>query len=153
MKKITIIALVAVTLMAGCMSKEESRKIQIRDSLEILNYNLASKKQHTQDSIATAVILKRDSIKKAEEQKEFEKTPAGRIQKKHPEWSKEDCQLIADRKIWIGMDIHMLVHYRGLPNSKHVSNYGDGSQYQYCWDNYEISCFYTKEDQIVYAYN
>jgi hypothetical protein len=99
---------------------------------------------------------KADSIAKVEEVKEqaiFDKTPAGTIQKSHPTWSRDDCNKLVNGKIWIGMHIQMVVYLRGLPNNKNVSNYGDGNEYQYCWSNYQTSCFYTKEDQIVYSYN
>ncbi len=98
--------------------------------------------------------------KKAQEEKEqkialakWYNTKAGRIQKRHPSWSDEVCQDIADRKIWLLMSIDMVVEERGLPNHKNISNYGYGNEYQYCWDDYNISCFYCKSDQIVYSYN
>jgi hypothetical protein len=115
------------------------------------------------DSANRIVRLKNDSIEKVKKEnlelkriaelKEYHKTPAGKILKKHPSWTKEDCERLANKEIWIGMSIKMVSFLRGLPDSKNVSNYGKGNEYQYCWTNYEISCFYTREDQIVYAYN
>ena len=80
-------------------------------------------------------------------------TRAGRIQKKHPNWTKDDCNNIADNKYWIGMSYDMLKYERGNPSSVNPSNYGKGVQYQCCWENITPSCFYFKEDQIIYAYN
>lgn len=87
------------------------------------------------------------------EQKKWEKSRAGRIQKKHPEWSKEDCIGIANNKIWIGMDIRMVICERGNPNDINPSDYGYGRKYQWCWDDYQPSCFYGGEDGIVTSYN
>lgn len=109
--------------------------------------------------ISTADSLKfkkeLDSINKYKELEEsaFKKTKAGKIQTKHPEWSKEDCELIAKNKIWIGMHYDMLLYMRGKPNTINTSNYGSGNEYQCCWDDYDISCFYMKEDNIITSYN
>ena len=97
-------------------------------------------------------IKRQDSIEKAEEVA-FLQSKAGRIWKKHPEWSKEDCKLLAKNKIWIGMHVDMIKYLRGLPNKVNVSNYGYGNEYQACWDNYTPSYFYYGEDGIITAYN
>ncbi len=93
-----------------------------------------------------------DSIFMVKEQK-FKNSKAGRIQKKHPDWSQEECENIAKNKIWIGMKYEMLVYMRGKPNSVNTSNYGDGQSYQACWHDYNPSCFYFGEDQIITSYN
>lgn len=101
----------------------------------------------------------RDSINAAEriktekEELRFLKTKAGKIYSKHPEWSKEECQRIADNMIWIGMHYDMLVLERGKPDHLNVSNYGKGQQYQACWDGYSTSCFYFGENRLVKSYN
>ena len=83
----------------------------------------------------------------------WDKTKAGKIQKKHPEWSKADCLKIANNEYWIGMSIEMLHYERGLPNSVNQSNYGNGDKYQWCWHNHHPSCFYGDENGIITAYN
>lgn len=105
------------------------------------------------DTIAQKKQL--DSINKAYEKEEakFKKTKAGKIYKKHPDWTKEECQLVSDKKIWIGMKYEMLTYYRGKPNTINTSNYGSGNEYQCCWDDYTPSCFYMKEDHIITSYN
>lgn len=97
----------------------------------------------------TKTKTKADSIAEVK----YSKTKAGKINKKHPEWSKEDCELIADKKIWIGMTLDMLKYERGNPNSANQSNYGSGTQWQWCWENYTPSCFYGGEEGIVTSYN
>jgi hypothetical protein len=84
---------------------------------------------------------------------EWYKSKAGKIQKKYPEWSREDCQNLVDRKIWIGMTYEMLIYQRGKPNTINPSNYGNGVNYQFCWDDYTPSCFYSKEDKVITSYN
>ncbi len=92
--------------------------------------------------------------RKVKEFAEWEKTKAGQICKNHSEWQREDCEKIADGKIWIGMSIFMVVETRGNPTSVNVSNYGQGDQRQYCWYRYNPSCFYDKnEDNLVDSYN
>jgi uncharacterized membrane protein YvbJ len=106
-----------------------------------------------EDSIKNKVRI--DSIdqqQKIEEEK-FLKTKAGKIYKKHPEWSKEDCISISKNNIWIGMHYDMLVYMRGKPNNINTSNYGDGPRYQACWHDYDASCFYFDESQIITSYN
>jgi len=101
--------------------------------------------------------------KKQEEtqaEKKFLNSKAGKIYKycekrgSLNEVSKEDCIKAANGKIWIGMHIDLVYATRGLPHSVNKSNYGYGNEYQFCWDwNWSPSCFYTKGDYIVYAYN
>jgi len=170
MKKIAFFVLLSI-LLTSCVSNEEKKAKAKRDSIAIVEQkkidSVNAIKKWTKDSITQIQNRIADSIyqikkvkeeaiakkKELEEQRKWDNSKAGKIQKKHPDWSRDDCQLVADRKIWIGMDIQMVVAQRGLPNHKNVSNYGNGNEYQYCWDDYDISCFYTKADQIVYSYN
>ena len=89
-----------------------------------------------------------EALRKQEivDEKKFLKSKAGRIWKKHPEWSKEDCELLASNKIWIGMAYSMLKYKRGLPDHANPSNYGNGTQWQWCWNDYTPSCFYDHDD-------
>ncbi|SFN22730.1 zinc-ribbon domain-containing protein [Chryseobacterium oleae] len=98
---------------------------------------------------------KSDSIDKQQkiEEEKFSKTKAGKIHKKHPEWSKEDCINISENRIWIGMHYDMLVYQRGRPDNVNTSNYGNGPQYQACWHDYDASCFYFDASQIITSYN
>ena len=98
-------------------------------------------------------LQKENQNKIDSENKKWEKTKAGKIQKKHPEWSKEDCENLANRKIWIGMSIGMLKYQRGTADHVNPSNYGSRVQYQWCWDDYSPSCFYGGEDGIITSYN
>lgn len=87
------------------------------------------------------------------ENAEWDASKAGKIWKKHPEWEKSDCKKIANNEIWIGMSYDMLVFERGKPNSVNPSNYGNGTEWQWCWDGYTPSCFYAKDDKIITSYN
>ncbi len=109
-----------------------------------------------QDSIELALhnqLIKKQAENKEIENQKFLKTKAGKIYKKHPEWSKDDCVMISKNKIWIGMNYDMLIYQRGKPDHVNTSNYGNGNEYQCCWDNYDISCFYMKEDRIITSWN
>jgi hypothetical protein len=85
---------------------------------------------------------------------EYEKTPAGKACKAHPEWTKDECESLMSGKIWIGMTYSMLTYKRGAPDHKNLSNYGRGSRYQYCWMDYTPSCYYDdNNDGVIDAYN
>lgn len=123
---------------------------------------ISSTQNETSKSIVEMTQIQKDSIKAIEdsatkaiikENKEWDNSKAGKIQKKHPSWSREDCELVAKNRIWIGMSIDMLRYERGSPNSANPSNYGGGTSYQWCWDDYTPSCFYGKEDGIITSYN
>lgn len=86
-------------------------------------------------------------------QKKWDNSKAGKIQKKHPYWSEEDCRNLAERRYWIGMSYEMLIYLRGRPNHVNPSNYGDGVNYQWCWDDHTPSCFYGGSDGIITSYN
>lgn len=114
-----------------------------------------------------AELLRLDSIKQVEnarlmdsaraiEKKEHERwllTKAGKISKRHPAWSEEDCERVSRGEIWIGMHIQMVRYTYGEPDKVNVSNYGRGNEYQYVWHDWEPGYFYTKENLIVTSYN
>jgi hypothetical protein len=118
------------------------------------------REQIVKDSIQKIKLDSIDKInaafQKINTEKELEtwhKTKAGKIHKKHPEWSREDCEKLADGKIWIGMDYKMLIYLRGRPNSANPSNYGNGVKWQWCWYDYTPRCFYGGEDGVITSYN
>ena len=122
------------------------------------------KVQIAKDSIKNAqTIAKQDSILRIEqariikanneEQKKWESTKAGKIQKKHSAWSRMDCVRLANREIWIGMSLSMLKYLRGTPNVANPSNYGYGVKWQWCCYDLTPSCFYGGEDGIITSYN
>jgi len=145
---ITIIIFIGA-LMANLSNSSDSNS----EELTIIDTSGISIEDKALDSVAYKKQL--DSINKADEIAEanFKKTKAGKIQSKHPEWSKEDCERLANKQVWIGMDYDMLLYLRGKPNTVNTSNYGNGNEYQCCWDDYDISCFYMKSDNIIYSYN
>lgn len=110
------------------------------------------KVKKTNDSVTK---IKTESLVKniETELKEWSKTKAGKIQAKYPNWTKEECEKLAQHKIWLGMSLDMLKFLRGNPNQANPSNYGNGVNWQWCWDNYTPSCFYGSDDGIVTSYN
>ena len=83
----------------------------------------------------------------------YSKSRAGRLCAKHPDWTRDDCDLVARNRIWIGMSLEMLEANRGRPDHANPSNYGNGTSWQWCWDDYTPSCFYGESDGIITAYN
>ena len=99
---------------------------------------------------------KEQEAKLAKEKAELEayyRTPAGKLCKQHPTWDKDECQLVSENKFWIGMSLDMLKVNRGLPDNVNPSNYGYGTNYQWCWQDYTPSCFYGEDDGIITSYN
>jgi len=122
-------------------AKEDLKKALELDPKNIETYNtdLANVDQKKAE-------LEKQRLLLLEEQEKYEKTKAGKIWKKHPWWSKEDCERIANKEYWIGMSYDMLVCERGQPNSKNPSNFGNGTSWQWCWHYLEPSCFYDEND-------
>ena len=90
----------------------------------------------------------------ATELAKWKKTPAGKLCTKHSTWVKEDCDELVNNKIWIGMTYDMLVYMNGKPDTVNPSNYGNGTRYQYCWDDFSPSCYYdNNNDSVIDAYN
>lgn len=101
---------------------------------------------------------KADEKRQAEalaEQRAYEQTPEGRLCTKNPTWTKSECNRVAEKQIWIGMSYDMLITvYGSKPNSANQSNYGNGTEWQWCWWYGSPSCFYDKNnDGLVDSYN
>lgn len=138
--------LVIVFLYYLLISGDDSTSDDSTENSKYLSKPLSFNKQ---DSLNFAANMKK--LKLDEDQ--FKKTKAGKIYKKHPNWSREDCERLSKKQIWIGMEYEMLVYLRGRPNHVNTSNYGNGDEYQACWDNYDPGCFYFDETQIIKSYN
>ncbi len=89
------------------------------------------------------------------EQAVYDNSKAGKLCKQYPDWTKEQCQRVADRNIWVGMTYEMLLAVSGSkPDSANPSNYGGATSWQWCWYNRKPSCFYDNDDDgIIDAYN
>ena len=142
MKQTTLIIIVA-TFMAAC--NRTTNQVNVNTSENRLKDSLQMAKQKSvSDSIAEAEKIAFEK---------WEKTPAGKIHKKHPDWSTEDCDRLARKEIWIGMRIGMVYQLYGLPDDINVSDYGSGPEYQYCWPDNKPGYFYTNADRVVKSYN
>jgi len=98
-------------------------------------------------------IEKEQLAKEKAEQEAWDNSRAGRLCKEHDDWTVEECESLANKKIWIGMHLDMLKALWGTPNSASPSNYGGETEWQWCWWNYTPSCFYGGSDGIVTSYN
>lgn len=143
----------AVLILFGIIKSQIDKK---NNSTEVYNSTetttpKAELTQVQKDSVAAF----EENLKKENDKvkKEWENSKAGKIQKKHPTWSDDDCEKVAKNNIWIGMQYEMLVYMRGKPNTVNTSNYGNGKSYQACWHDYDPGCFYFDEDQIIKSYN
>lgn len=89
-----------------------------------------------------------------EELAKWKLTPAGKLCTAHPTWTKEDCESLIKKEIWVGMSYDMLVYLMGKPNNINPSDYGNGIKYQYCWTDHNPGCFYDhNDDGIIDSYN
>lgn len=155
-----MVRFIVLTFLFSCGPSE----IELKRKTDILQekYKKSQREMFVADSIKlwTPEYRKEQAKISKKKQKELEakinkwkKSKAWKIQDKHPEWSGEACNLLANGRIWIGMSYDMLVYLRGKPNNVNTSNYGYGNEYQCCWYDYNPSCFYMKDDQIITAYN
>lgn len=85
----------------------------------------------------------------------WKRTKAGTLCAKNPTWTKDDCEKVANGHYWIGMTYEMLVESFGRkPNHANPSNYGSGTQWQWCWTGITPSCFYDRNgDNLIDSYN
>jgi len=130
----------ALAVLTACNS-QQTQKPEVHpviDSVAIRH------RQYLQDSIN--LITQKENAK-------WLKTKAGKLQTKHPTWSRSDCEGVAHKNLWIGMHIDMVYEIYGLPDDINTSNYGRGNEYQFCWHDWDPGFFYTKSDYIVRSYN
>jgi hypothetical protein len=113
--------------------------------------------QEKSDMAAAALKAQQDAAaadaKAKADEAAYENGPAGKLCKKHTDWTRDDCEGVAKRQYWIGMTIDMLKATRGTPNNANPSNYGGDTQWQWCWTDYTPSCFYGGDDGIITSYN
>lgn len=85
----------------------------------------------------------------------WDNSSAGKLCAEHPTWTNRECTNVVNKKIWIGMSYDMLIEsYGSLPNSANPSNYGYGTQWQWCWTYGNPSCFYDDDnDGLIDSYN
>lgn len=137
-------------------AKEYFQKV---DTSDFYYYDAQKKIAECDKKIAEQEKIQKEKQRKEElAHKKWLKTKAGRYytfcQNKGAYVSKEDCELASKNKIWIGMNYWLLVAMRGNPDHINTSNYGYGNEYQYCWNDYTISCFYDNNgDDLIDAYN
>lgn len=83
----------------------------------------------------------------------FAKSPAGKIQQKHPDWSRKVCEAIAGKKVGVGMSAEQVRLSWGKPEKVNSTVYGrgtheqwvyGGSQYVYFEDGVMTSLQQTK---------
>ncbi|MCE7062178.1 hypothetical protein [Dyadobacter sp. CY343] len=146
-----IVGSILVAIMINNFSKEASKPLATG---KIKNGQLDLPPMTDQQLAEVVEDMKKEEELRKEELKSFYKTKAGKINKKHPEWTREDCERLVDNQVWIGMSLDMLKYKRGLPNSANPSDYGNGVNWQWCWDDYTPSCFYDNNaDGLVDSYN
>lgn len=88
-------------------TKEEAKAIEEQNQKELERKRLEKeaelarikKEKEAQEAIAKSEA--KEEAKEAAERKKWENSKAGRICKKHPQWEDEECEYIADFRIWI----------------------------------------------------
>ncbi len=85
-------------------------------------------------------------VKLKAEQAAYENSKAGKLCKTHPTWSKDDCAIIAEGKVSIGMTSEQAVAAWGRPNDINKTTYSFGVHEQWV---YGISSYLYFEDGIL----
>jgi len=125
---------------------------EVKDKLE-RKALLAQKAIDEKESEERWKAAEKEKTKQEAELKASMGQKAWKLHKKHPKWSIEDSKNTAEGRYWIGMSLDMLKANRGQPNSANPSNFGNGTNWQWCWHDYTPSCFYGGSDGIVTSYN
>ncbi len=83
-------------------------------------------------------LEERKQARLAEEQKEWEASKAGQICTAHPGWDKETCEIIAEKKVKLGMDQAQALASWGKPDDINttVTSRGKREQWVYGYSNY-----------------
>jgi len=132
--------------------------IQLADQENDFTVDVINK--YKQDSIE--LIVRREEnqeerdlrLKIEQNDLEWAESKAGQICSRHADWEKYDCTKVANGNIWIGMSYEMLVEQRGKPTTASPSNYGYGTEWQWCWSGWTPFCFYDEDDDgIIDSYN
>ncbi|MDA3840617.1 MAG: hypothetical protein PF572_06060 [Patescibacteria group bacterium] len=133
--------------------KREAEEARIRTEREAEEARIIAEKKAEERRITIEREAKEREAERLAEEKKWAQSPAGQLQAKYL-WSKEACEKVVDKKIWIGMEYEMLVEIRGKPNSANPSNYGDGTEWQWCWHGFSPFCFYDNDgDTLIDSWN
>jgi hypothetical protein len=117
---------------------------KLQDSIDKSPYGIQLKKEEAKNRAKEELENKKKEVEYKKLSKIAEKIGC----------SPEDAQRVLDGEIWLGMTYEMVIYQRGKPNVLNLSNYGQGDNYQACWEGYTPFCFYFKaSDHIIYAYN
>lgn len=94
-----------------------------------VNYRIFSKAKHGQISDEGWSYIQREKIKAQRNFAEFIKTPAGKVWLKHPYWTPEICQKIAQGEILVGMHKDQVKESLAslLQRKIKISNYLEGN--------------------------
>jgi hypothetical protein len=72
----------------------------------------------------------------------------------NPKWTENDCYRILHDELWIGMTLRMVCYeYKQYPDKDNVSDYGQGREHQWVFEDHNPSCFYGGDDEIITSYN
>lgn len=97
-------------------------------------------------------LKEKKKIQAAEQAKvegKFLKSKAGRLWKQHPDWSREDCRLIADKQVRIGMNREQVLAALGKPEDKNITFTANRTREQ--WVYFGSSVFVYFDDGVMSA--
>jgi len=94
----------------------------------------------TNMDIINKIKTQEDKKKKQIEQAKNEKI--ANLIKKHPSWSTKDCQIIAEGKVRIGMDMEQCKTAWGKPSDINNTIFAHGTHTQWCYGEYCSSSLY-----------
>ncbi len=144
--KFFLIFILITICMIGCGESEYQKYLAIKSDDSIRRSEYLHKKY---------VDAQLDSIRIENENKLSKKDQLRliKIRKEHPNWSPSIINRLLNNEIWIGMSFEMVKFKNGKPDHVTLSNYGEGNQYQWCWNNLIPSCFYGNSNFIITSYN
>jgi hypothetical protein len=144
----------------SCNYQPIDRRVLNADSLKVVSIQIKKRKKENKywDSVAKRHIYE-DSIKRPEVYQQLseidreikEEAKKDKEDRQRFDCSDEQWQKVKNHQIFIGMTLEMLKYEKGSLPNPHISNYGNGNEYRYCYD--DGTCFYCKSDGIITSYN
>jgi hypothetical protein len=124
------------------------RKLDSLEKISVYNKNIDAAKIRLKEFDLKCDSIRKKYGKKSENLYRLNQITYENLIKKY---GISDAQKILEHKVWIGMTKEQLIESWGNPKKFNTSNYGNGNEYQYVYENQYI---YLKGNPlIVIAYN
>jgi len=101
-------------------------------------YSEQEKAEVAEQALKVKQAQEAEAAKEKAKQEAYDRSPAGRICNKHPSWSKDDCETLAEGEVKIGMTREQARIGWGSPDhiNRTTNTYGTSEQWVYGYSSY-----------------